>query len=77
MSNYGKLTAGLIGGWFLFALFAGARQVFENEANRIGGAVAVAALAPIVGFSVWFALSENFRQFTLSLNPRILTFAQS
>jgi hypothetical protein len=36
----------------------------------------VAALAPMVVFSLWFAASEEFRQFAMSLNPRILTSVQ-
>lgn len=77
MSNYKKVLAGLIGGWFLFALIAGARHVFENNENRIGVAVAVAASAPILLFVVWFGVSERFRKVVLSLDPRILTFAQT
>lgn len=77
MKHYGKLTPGLIAGWFLFALSASALHVFENESNRVGLAVALAALTPIVVFSLWFAASEKFRQFALSLNPRTLTFVQS
>ena len=77
MSNYRKVLAGLIGGWFLFALIAGARHVFENNDDRIGVAVAVAASAPILVFVVWFGVSERFRKVVLSLDPRILTFAQT
>ena len=77
MTSYGKLTASLIAAWFLFALSASALYWFRNDANRFGLAVAAAALAPIVVFAVWFAASEKFRQFTLSLNPQILTLAQS
>jgi hypothetical protein len=77
MKSYGTLTGGLIAGWFVFAVAASALQVFKNDSNRIGFEVAIAALAPILVFSLWFAASEKFRQFTLSLNPRILTLAQS
>lgn len=77
MKNYGKLTLGLIIAWFTFALVASALHLFENESNRIGLAVAVAALTPIVIFALWFAGSQPFRRFALSLNPRILTVAQS
>jgi hypothetical protein len=61
----------------LFALIAGARHVFENNSNRIGVAVAVAASAPILLFVVWFEVSGRFRKVVLSLDPRILTFAQT
>ena len=77
MKNYGKLATGLIAVWFLFALSASALHVFENNSNRIGLAVGMAALTPIVVFFLWLAASESFRRFTLSLNPRILTSAQA
>jgi hypothetical protein len=77
MKNYRKLTTGLIAAWFLFALAASALQWFRNDANRIGIAVAFAATTPILLFALWFATSDKFRQFALSLNPQILTLAQS
>jgi hypothetical protein len=77
MKNYAKLTIGLILIWFVFALSASALHLFQNNANRIGLAVAFAAGTPIVVFSLWFAASQNFRRFALSLNPKILTSAQS
>jgi hypothetical protein len=77
MKNYGKLTLALIIAWFLAALSASALYVFRTDANRIGVAVGVAAITPIAIFSLWFAASETFRRFALSLNPRILTSVQS
>ncbi|PYV99264.1 MAG: hypothetical protein DMG89_08585 [Acidobacteria bacterium] len=77
MKNYKKLTIGIIVGWFIFALSASALHLFRNDSDRIGLAVAIAALAPIVVFAVWLAASANFRKLALSLNPRILTFAQT
>jgi len=75
--NYVKLIAGLIAVWFVFALSASALLWFKNGANRIGIAVAIAATTPILIFAVWFATSERFRRFTLSLDPQILTLAQT
>src|SRR6266436_2903239 len=75
--NYKKVTTGIIFGWFVFALSASALHLFKNDSNRIGLAVAIAALTPIIVFSLWFAASAGFRQFALSLNPRILTSAQA
>jgi hypothetical protein len=75
--NYGKLVAGLIAAWFVFALSASALLWFKNDANRLGIAVAIAALTPILVFAVWFATSERFRQFALSLDPQILTLTQT
>ena len=48
---------------------------FVNAPSSV--AVAIAATVPIVVFSIWVAASGGFRQFTLSLNPRALTFIQS
>jgi hypothetical protein len=77
MKNYRKLVAGLVFGWFVFAVAASAWHLFLNPANRVGVAVAAAAVVPIVIFSVWLAASGSFRRFTLSLNPRVLTLVQS
>jgi hypothetical protein len=77
MKEYGKFTAGLIVAWFVFALIAGALGLFQNQANRIGAAVGIASGVPIVVFAVWFAASQSFRKFALSLNPRTLTLVQS
>jgi len=75
--NYKKVTTGIIVGWFIFVLSASALHLFKNDSNRIGLAVAIAALTPIIVFSLWFAASARFRQFALSINPRILTSAQA
>jgi hypothetical protein len=77
MKSYGKLTLGLISGWFVFAVVSSANHLFENNSQRFGLGVALAALVPLVAFSLWFAGSSSFRQFALSLNPRTLTFVQS
>jgi hypothetical protein len=77
MKTYGKITAALIAAWFTFVLSASALHLFENPSHRVGAAVGVAALTPIVLFSLWFATSDRFRQFALSLNPRTLTYIQS
>jgi hypothetical protein len=77
MKSYGKLIAGLIAAWFLFAFTASAAHLFQNDANRFGIQVGLAAMVPIVIFVTWFAASEKFRQFALSLSPIGLTLAQS
>jgi hypothetical protein len=74
--NYGRLITLLIAAWFLFALIASALYWFRNDAQRVGLAVAAAATAPLLVFTTWFAVSERFRQFTLSLNPQTLTIVQ-
>ncbi len=75
--NYKKLTTGIIVAWFNFALTASALHLFKNDANRIGLAVAIAAVTPIIVFSLWYAASAGFRQFALSLDPKLLTSAQA
>lgn len=77
MKNYGKLTATLIAVWFTLALSASALHLFKNQANRVGVAVGLAALVPITLFVLWFATSDRFRAFALSLNPSALTYVQS
>jgi hypothetical protein len=77
MKNYEKLVTGLISGWFLLSLVSSAWHLYLNPAHRIGLAVAVAAVAPIAIFSLWFASSVRFRQFALALDPRVLTWLQS
>jgi len=73
MKSYGKLTAGLLAAWFLFALVGSAMGLFNNAVGGIGVAVGVAAFVPLLGFLLWFGTSRGFRQFVLSLNPRALT----
>jgi hypothetical protein len=75
--NYAKLTPAILIAWFTFALSASAMHLFLNESQRVGLAVAFAALTPIILFAAWFAASKTFREFTLSLNPRILTYTQT
>src|SRR5215469_6626343 len=76
MSRYAKLTITILLAWFTFALTASAKHLFLNEAQRVGLSVAFAAGTPVIVFALWFALSKGFREFTLSLNPRVITFTQ-
>jgi hypothetical protein len=77
MKNYGRFTTRLIIVWFVSALAASALHLFRNDSERVGVAVAIAAMTPILVFALWFAASKGFRQFILSLDPVILTAAQS
>jgi hypothetical protein len=76
MKTYGKFITMLLAAWFTLALSTSALHVFKNPSNRVGAAIGLAALAPIVLFSLWFAASDTFRQFALTLNPRTLTYLQ-
>ena len=77
MRSYRTLTALIVAAWFVFALSASARNLFRNDAARLGLPVAIAALSPILLFALWFAASSGFRQFAYSLSPRILTLVQT
>ncbi len=77
MNKYGKISAGLLVVWFVTVLSASRLDLFKNGSGRFGLGIAVAALTPMVAFSLWFARSEGFRQFALALNPRILTSIQA
>lgn len=77
MTSYGKLIAGLIAAWFVFAFSASALHLFVNPSQAFSPAVAIAAGLPLVLLAVWLAASRKFRQFALSVNPRVLTFWQT
>jgi hypothetical protein len=77
MKSYGKVTLVLVAAWFVFALSASALSLFRNDAERVGLAIALAAGIPVIIFFAWFGVSQKFRQFTQSLDPRILTLLQS
>jgi hypothetical protein len=76
-ASYGKLTAGLIAAWFVFAVSAASLNLFKGDPALPPVALGLAALMPIAAFLLWFWASPGFREFALSLNPRTLTFVQS
>ena len=77
MKHYGKLIAGMISVWFVFALSASALHLFVNPWQQIGVSVALAAGVPILAFFVWLVVSEQFRKYALSVNPRVLALMQT
>lgn len=77
MRKSGITVAGIVLAWLLLAVSASALGIFTNDAQRVGVAVAVAALAPIAVFTLAFLASASFRRFALALNPRTLTLVQS
>jgi hypothetical protein len=77
MSRYGKISAAFIAVWFLAVGSASALQIFNNDANRLGASVGIAASVPILLFGLWMATSKGFREFALGLNPRALTLSQT
>jgi hypothetical protein len=72
-AKYSKLTAWLIAAWFTFSLSASALHLFRTDPNRPPLPLLLAVLIPISIFSLWYLRSKPFREFTLSLNPKILT----
>jgi hypothetical protein len=77
MKTYSYLITALILLWFVAAAAIAALGGFTNAANRLGVSVAVAALAPLIAFVVWFSASKGFREYIMSLSPVLLTAAQS
>jgi hypothetical protein len=77
MDKYRKISVGILVVWFATVLIASALHGFENGLGRFGLGVALAAMIPLVIFSLWIAASNGFRKFLLSLNPRILTSLQT
>jgi len=75
--DYGKLAVGIIAAWFVFALSASAAHVFKQSSAAPPIALGLSVLIPIVLFWIWFRASAGFREFALSLDPRVLTIVQS
>lgn len=76
-TTYGRLSTGLIAAWFVFAISASALHLFDTDPGQPPLALGLSALTPVAAFLVWFATSPGFRQFALSLNPRVLTLVHS
>jgi hypothetical protein len=77
MTRYAKLTAWLVGAWFVVSLAASALHLYQAAPGRPPAAFGLAVAAPILIFVAWLSLSPAFRKFALSLNPRVLTLIQS
>ncbi len=77
MTRYAKVTSWLIGVWFFLAIALSALHIFKAQPDRPPLPFGLAAGIPVVAFLVWFAASPGFREFLLSLNPRVLTAVQS
>src|SRR5258708_12345290 len=75
-ANYRKLTAGLIGAWFIFSLSASGLNVFRNDSDRLVLPLLLAAIVPIMLFFSWFASSPAFRHFVRPLTPHPLPLPQ-
>lgn len=75
--NYGRFTAWLLAIWFGVALTAAALGWIQGAPNQPPLPLLVALLVPFGIFGGWYAASKPFREFILSLNPRMLTLVHS
>jgi hypothetical protein len=76
-TTYGRLSAGLIAGWFVLVFSASALHLFKTDPSQPPLALGLTVLTPIAAFLAWFTASAGFREFVLSLNPRVLTLVHS
>jgi hypothetical protein len=76
-TNYGKLTAGLIAAWFVASLLASALHLLQRPPGQPPIPLLLAVLTPIAVFSIWYLRSKAFREFVMSLDPRLLTVVQT
>jgi hypothetical protein len=77
MAKYGKLSSALIASWFVIEVAASGLHLFRTGPNDPPLVFGLAAGTPLLLFLVWFATSAGFREFTMNLNPRVLTWVQS
>lgn len=78
--NYGRLTALLILAWLAFSITASKLLIFEAGSKYSFAPplpLGLAVAGPLAIFAIWFAASADFRQFALSLNPAVLSIAQT
>ncbi len=74
---YGKLLGGIVAAWFTFALIASAFHLFEASPAKPPLPLGLGAGIPVIAFVLWFAASESFRSFVMSLSPRVITLIHS
>lgn len=76
-TNYGKVTAWLIGAWFAFSITASSLHLYQTAPGQPPIPLLLAVLVPIAVFSVWYLSSTPFREFILLLNSRAITSVHS
>jgi hypothetical protein len=77
MTNFAKLTSWLIAVWLVLTLTASALHLYRTGPNVPPIPLGIAATTPLALFLIWFASSKRFRQFTLGLDPRFLSWVQA
>jgi hypothetical protein len=75
--SYGRLTSGILAVWFAFSLIGAALGIFKGPAGQPPIPIALATSVPLALFLIWFAVSREFRDFVLGLNPRVITLVHS
>ena len=75
--SYARLTIGILVAWFTFALIGAALGIFKAPPGRPPIPIALATSIPLALFVIWFAAARGFRNFVLSLNPRVITLVHS
>jgi hypothetical protein len=73
MTTYSKLTLSLIAVWFLAALSASSMHWIETPPNTPALRLAIAVLAPLIFFAVWYAFSPSLRDYCMGLDRGVLT----
>ena len=76
-TRYRIALTGILSLWFLASLWASANHVFSAGPDKPPFALLGFAVIPVVLFIAWSQISQSFRSFVLSLDPRTLTFLQS
>lgn len=76
-TNYGRLTTGLIAAWFVISLGASALHLLQRPPGQPPIPLLLAVVTPIAVFSIWYLRSKAFRDYVLSLDPRLLTIVQT
>jgi len=77
VQSYARLTIGILVAWFTFALIGAALGIFKAPPGRPPIPIALATSIPLALFVIWFAAARGFRNFVLSLNPRVITLVHS
>jgi hypothetical protein len=61
----------------VFSLTASAFHLYVTTPTQPPLPVLLAVLAPVAAFLIWMAISQGFRQFVLSLDPRAVTMVHT
>jgi hypothetical protein len=76
-TNYRSLVAWLIAAWSMFSITASSFHLYQTAPGQPPIPLLLAVLVPITAFSLWYLMSKPFREFVLSIDPRILATIHS